>query len=167
MADGTAQFLPPAGLVLTEQPAPGMFGAIFRALESESAPLVGAATANLLVIPLHDSAGAVAGGLWGCTNFEWLHVQMLFVPAPLRGAGMGARLIAMAEHHALARGCRGAHVSTFSFQAAGFYEKQGYTLFGVLEDFPPGHSQLSFRKRFVPGNVARQQGDLAVLERSG
>ena len=123
-----------------------MFEAIFRALDSSSAPVIGPATTRWLVIPLHDAEGAVNGGLWGCTNFEWLHVQMLFVPAARRGQGLGATLLAAAEAHALNRGCRGAHVSTFSFQAADFYQKQGYTLYGVLEDFPPGHSQLSFRK---------------------
>ena len=30
----------------------------------------------------------------------------------------------------------------------GFYRKLGFTLFGVLEDFPPGYSRLFFRKRF-------------------
>jgi NADH:ubiquinone oxidoreductase subunit C len=49
-------------------------------------------------------------------------------------------------------------VSTFSFQAASFYERQGYALFGVLEDFPPGHSQLSFRKRFKPCERAAVPG---------
>ncbi len=31
-------------------------------------------------------------------------------------------------------------------QAPGFYERLGYTIFGTLEDYPPGHSRFFFRK---------------------
>ena len=55
-------------------------------------------------------------------------------------------MLAAAEAEALRRGCRGARLFTYSFQARGFYEKHGYTVFGVLDDFPPGHSQIWLRK---------------------
>ena len=29
-----------------------------------------------------------------------------------------------------------------------FYEKLGFTQFGTLQDYPPGHSQIYFCKRF-------------------
>jgi GNAT superfamily N-acetyltransferase len=138
----------PAGFVPSDSPAPGTFEAIFRALEASSQSLIGPAVTRWLVIPLYDADGLVEGGFWGCTNFEWLHVQMLFVPAARRGRGVGAALMASAEAEAQARGCRGAHVDTFSFQAVSFYRGLGYTIFGVLDDYPPGHSQLYFRKRF-------------------
>ncbi len=97
----------------------------------------------------------MTGGLWGCTLFQWLHVQMLFVPERLRGQGVGSALMATAETEARARGCHGVLVDTFSFQAAPFYQKLGFTLFGVLEDFPPGHDRLYFRKIFrAPGYTA-------------
>ncbi len=147
-----------APLVPSDCPAPGTFEAIYRALDASSAPVIGPAQPRLLVIPLHDGAGAVAGGLWGCTICQWLHVQMLFVPAALRGQGVGAALMAAAETEARARGCLGAHVDALSFQAAPFYQKIGYTVFGVLDDFPPGHRRLFFRKRFdvpqcLPGAI--------------
>jgi hypothetical protein len=37
-----------------------------------------------------------------------------------------------------------------SFQAPDFYRKLGYEEFGRLDDFPPGHSRLFFRKN-LPG----------------
>jgi GNAT superfamily N-acetyltransferase len=101
----------------------------------------------LLVIPIRGDDGSVAGGFWGCTLFQWLHVQMLFVPEPQRGRGIGSALMAAAEAEARVRGCRGAHVEAYRFQAAPFYQKLGYTLFGVLDDLPPGQSQLYFHKR--------------------
>jgi len=134
--------------VPSDRPAPGMFEAIFRALEASSHSLIGPAVTRWLVIPLYDEGGLVAGGFWGCTNFQWLHVQMLFVPTARRGRGVGAALLASAEAEARARGCRGAHVDTFSFQAVSFYRALGYTAFGALEDYPPGHRQIYFYKRF-------------------
>jgi GNAT superfamily N-acetyltransferase len=131
-----------------DAPPPGMFEAIYAALEASSLAVIGPARPRLLVIPIHDDGGSVVGGLWGYTLFEWLHVQMLFVPTPLRRLGVGAALMASAEAEALQRGCRGAYVDTFSFQAAPFYQRIGFTLFGRLDDCPPGHDRLYFQKRF-------------------
>jgi ribosomal protein S18 acetylase RimI-like enzyme len=39
-------------------------------------------------------------------------------------------------------------LDTFSFQARGFYEKLGYTVFGEIENHPPGHSRFFLRKIF-------------------
>jgi GNAT superfamily N-acetyltransferase len=138
---GRFEFVP------SDSPAPGTFEAIFRALDASSQPLIGPAKPRLLAIPIRGDHGTVTGGFWGATMFEWLHVGMLFVPETMRGQGVGSALMTMAESEAIERGCRGAYVDTFSFQAGPFYRKHGYTLFGVLDDFPPGHSQLYFRKR--------------------
>jgi GNAT superfamily N-acetyltransferase len=143
------------GFAASDTPEVGTFEAIFEALDATSRALVGPARPHLLVISIRDDGGVVVGGLWGYTVFQWLHVQMLVVPEPLRGQGVGSALMALAEMEARARGCRGMHVDTFSFQAAPFYRKLGFTVFGVLEDFPPGHSRLYFRKCFEVGSVVR------------
>lgn len=135
-------------LLPSQTPAPGTFEAIFRGLDASSQSVIGPATMRLLVIPLHDDYGAVAGGLWGHTQFRWLHVEMLLVPESLRNRGVGSALMAAAERTARDRGCLGVHVDTFSFQAARFYEKLGFSIFGVLDNFPPGHQRLYFQKRF-------------------
>jgi iron complex outermembrane receptor protein len=44
------------------------------------------------------------------------------------------------------RGCHSAYLDTFSFQAKPFYERCGYEVFGVLEDFPKGHQRFFMRK---------------------
>lgn len=135
-------------LTHADAPAPGTFEAIFNALDASSRPMSGPARPWLLVIPTHDGDGAVTGGLWSCTLFQWLHVQMLFVPESSRRLGIGSALMASAESMARERGCVGAIVGTFSFQAASFYRKPGFALFGALDDYPPGHSRLYFRKRY-------------------
>jgi GNAT superfamily N-acetyltransferase len=138
----------PAVLVASDAPATGTFEAMFQALDAESQPVLGPARPRLLVIPIHDDAGGVAGGFWGHTLFQWLHVQMLLVPATLRGRGIGSALMAFAEAEARRRGCRGALVDAYNFQAAPFYRRIGYTVFGELHDYPPGYDRLYFYKRF-------------------
>lgn len=92
---------------------------------------------------------AIIGGLWGATAYGYLHLDLLFVPEEERGSGMGRRLMDMAEEEALRRGCRGAWLDTFSFQARGFYEKLGYAVAGELEDCPPGHKRYFMKKPFA------------------
>jgi GNAT superfamily N-acetyltransferase len=135
--------------VASDQPAPDTYAAIFNALEASSRHVIGPMRPRLLVIPIHDDAGSVTGGLWGYTLFRWLHVQLLFVPEARRGHGIGSTLMALAEAEARDRGCIAAQVSTFSFQAAPFYQKLGYTQFGQLHDYPPGHSLLHLHKQFA------------------
>jgi GNAT superfamily N-acetyltransferase len=144
------------GFAASDTPDAGTFEAIFEALDATSRPLVGPARPHLLVIPIRDDVGVVAGGLWGYTVFAWLHVQMLFVPEKLRGRGVGSALMAAAEAAARERGCLGAYVDTFSFQAAPFYRKLGFTPFGVRDDFPPGHHRVFFRKRFIAAGGNRE-----------
>jgi ribosomal protein S18 acetylase RimI-like enzyme len=122
------------------------FWAIFKALDAETAPIAGHAQIQPLAVLLHDCEGAVVGGLWGRTVYSWLTIEMLVVPPPLRGQGIGSALMCTAERIARARGCIGVQVATFDFQAPGFYQRLGFTVFGVQENIPPGHSQLYMSK---------------------
>lgn len=80
--------------------------------------------------------------------FSHLHVDLLFLPESLRRDGIGRRLMNDAEGEAIRRGCRGAWLDTYSFQARGFYERLGYTTFGTIDDYPPGHSRIFLKKMF-------------------
>ncbi|MGI4861253.1 MAG: GNAT family N-acetyltransferase [Janthinobacterium lividum] len=99
-----------------------------------------------LVVRLTDEDTQIAGGLWGATAFGWLHVDLLVVPENARGHGVGTRLMQLAEEEALARGCHGAWLDTFDFQARPFYERLGYARFGELPEYPPGHSRIFLMK---------------------
>lgn len=95
---------------------------------------------------LRDDRGAVVGGLLGHIRWRWLYVAKLWVSASHRGGGHGSALMAAAESQARARGCLGAYLDTFEYQARPFYEKLGYVLFGTLEGYPPGHRQYFLAK---------------------
>ena len=86
--------------------------------------------------------GGLLGGIWGGV----LYVRILWVSQTLRGKGHGRRLLEAAEQRAVERGCRHAFLDTFSFQAPGFYEKQGYQIYARAEDWPVGHAHYFLRK---------------------
>jgi GNAT superfamily N-acetyltransferase len=96
-----------------------------------------------------DEAKSILGGLLGETYWGWLYIQVLWVREGLRGRGWGKRLLAAAEAEAVKRGCQNAYLETFGFQALGFYQKNGYILFGQLQDFPPGEIRYFIRKRLA------------------
>lgn len=102
---------------------------------------------EVILSVFREGEGAPVGGLVGYVAFGWLFIRMFFLPEDLRRQGLGRELLRRAEEEARARGCVGAHLDTFSFQARGFYEKQGYALFGTLPDCPPGHARFFLHKR--------------------
>ena len=102
--------------------------------------------------PLHvwasDSEGALAGGLVGHTWTTWLHVTYLWVDDRHRGAGLGSRLLAKAEHLAATeRACAASRVETWDFQAPDFYRRRGYEVVCVIPDYPPGITEYTLVKR--------------------
>jgi len=96
---------------------------------------------------LRREDGSIAGGLLGDMYWGWLSINILWIDESLRRQGYGERLIRMAEEQALKKGCQAVHLDTMSFQARPFYEKLGYTVFGVLEDLPPGHQRIFMWKK--------------------
>jgi GNAT superfamily N-acetyltransferase len=103
-----------------------------------------------LRIFVRDDKGALIGGLLGETFWGWLYISILWVHADHRHAGLGKQLMAQAEAEAVRRGCRHAYVDTLDFQAPDFYLQLGYTIWGVLEDLPPGHRRIFLRKDLSP-----------------
>ncbi len=77
-----------------------------------------------------DAEGAIRAGLRYLTTFEWLFVHLLWVAAPYRSQRNGSHLLSEAESVAREKGCRGAYLDTFTFQAPRFYERHGYREFG-------------------------------------
>lgn len=137
-------------IVLTDTPEPAARDAILRNLIAFNTTRAGAPSPRTLALLIRDEAGEVTGGLWARTGWEWLFVELLFIPKDRRGSGLGAQLMRRAEEEAVRRGCRHAWLDTFSFQARGFYEKLGYRCFGSLDDYPPGHSRFFLQKTLVP-----------------
>jgi GNAT superfamily N-acetyltransferase len=126
-----------------EKPA---WGEIGGALTDYNHRQAGDDHARNLCFVLRDEAGEIAAGVIGTTYWNWLSIELMWVREDLRGQGIGARLLSLAEDEARSRGTQFVHLDTFSFQARGFYEKFGYAVFGELADFPPGHQRYYMKK---------------------
>ena len=103
---------------------------------------------RLVSIVLRDAEGSIIGGLWGKTVYDWLYVEYLVVPEAQRGTGLGGELMRRAEAQAIARGCVGSWLTTFSFQARPFYEGLGYEVFAELPNSPGDNVRIFMRKFF-------------------
>jgi GNAT superfamily N-acetyltransferase len=115
-------------------------------LRAHALPVTLVAGFQPLAVFARDAAGRVVGGAVGRINWTWLDVSLLWVADERRGQRLGARLMREIETVGRACGCRQAHLDTFSYQARPFYEKLGYRVFAVLEDYPPGHQRFFLRK---------------------
>ena len=94
-----------------------------------------------------DNGNTIAGCVARMYCWNVAYIDSLWVDIKYRGNGLGARLLAEIEKTAKAKGCYLIHLDTFDFQAKEFYEKQGYAVFGVLENCPKGHCRYYFTKK--------------------
>jgi len=133
----------------TDTPSIDDTGFIFRRLVDFNETRTQPASARELAIFARRGPEIVAG-LVGFTHWNWLHIRYLWVAGAFRHQGLGSRLVIAAEQEARLRGCEHAHLDTFSFQAVPFYERLGYSVFGRLEDYPPGHAKVFLQKRNLP-----------------
>jgi len=135
-------------LIITEGLSPHIETAILERLKAYNLDRFGESGRRDLCIPLHDGDGEVIGGLVGYTGRGWLYTAMLFVPETLRGQGLAARMLDMAETEARRRGCIGAYIDTMNPDALRLYLNQGYREIGRLEGLAGGHGVTWLEKRF-------------------
>lgn len=103
-------------------------------------------TPILLNYVIKDQNTIIAGIDAFLYHWNILFIDVLFVEEAYRGQDLGSALLAHTENIALQLGSTLAHVDTFDFQAKDFYLKQGYTVFGTLQDCPPGHERYYLKK---------------------
>ena len=127
-----------------EEPAWEVIGGGLRDFNNQKA---GDGHAALLCFVLYGPDESILGGVIGETHWDWLFINLMWLPESMRGRGFGQQLLSAAEDVGRKRGATHAYLDTFSFQAPEFYKKQGYEVFGKLEEFPPGHQRYYFVKQ--------------------
>ncbi len=148
-------------LTLDATPDPAIRTALFAAIDTYNDAASGRPEpAGHLTIVLRDAAGAIEGGLVGISYYDWLIVEMLFVPEGRRGQGLGRRLMRAAEAVAARLGCIGVWLDTTSPAARGFYERLGYDVFATLPDQPRGHARWWMARRGLADGAT---GGLEIL----
>lgn len=134
-------------ITITDQPDPADCDAVRNGLIAYNGHYLGPDDFRPLCLFARDGARIVAG-IVGNTGRGWLTVDLFWVDENHRRGGLGRDLLARAEAEARARGCIGATLGTYDFQARPFYEKQGYDVFGTLGPYPNGHVSYYLRKIF-------------------
>ncbi|MBV9554861.1 MAG: GNAT family N-acetyltransferase, partial [Alphaproteobacteria bacterium] len=97
---------------------------------------------TLDVVVRDQTSGKPVGGLLGHTSFGLFFLDLFYLPEELRSAGLGSRIVAVAETEARRRGCSAVFVYTITFQAPSFYGRHGYRRFGEIACPPDGATRI-------------------------
>ncbi len=86
--------------------------------------------------------GELIAGLAGWTWGGGAGIEMMWVRADRRGSGIGRQVVMAAEAEATRRGCTDISVTSFTFQAPGFYQRLGYVVTGHRFAMPAGAADV-------------------------
>lgn len=102
-----------------------------------------------LALFVRDDQQTIRAGVEGWTWCSSCYIRTVWIHQDFRGQGVGTKLLRAAEQEARTRGCHQIVLSSFSFQAPGFYQKLGFEVVAVLEDHPRGHRSYCLCKRLT------------------
>lgn len=83
---------------------------------------------------LKDENGNVRGGTLSAVCWNWLEIYTFFLDEDIRHSGYGTKLLLELENIAVDKKCDFIKVDTLSFQALEFYKKNGYEVFGSIDN---------------------------------
>jgi GNAT superfamily N-acetyltransferase len=95
---------------------------------------------------VRDSKGDIIAGVAGWTWATACEITQLWVSQGVRNKGIGKLLLQAAEDRARDQNCMKVLVRTYSFQAPHFYEKYGYKIEHVMDNFPEAHRHYTLVK---------------------
>ncbi|HEX6747497.1 MAG TPA: GNAT family N-acetyltransferase [Longimicrobium sp.] len=131
---------------LQESPSAEVLDAIVGGVRAFNRAAAGHPPPRPVACVVRNAEGGIDGGVWAELWGRSVHIAALWVDERLRGGGLGARLLREVEAYAARQGHRLAYVETLGFQARPFYERQGYRVFGVLDEIAEGTSFYFMRK---------------------
>ncbi len=99
-----------------------------------------------IAITVKSKEDIVVAGIDGMSYWGRAYIDNLWVDENYRREGIGSKLLKDFEIIAKAKDCLGVQLSTMSFQAIGFYEKNGYETFAKLGGFADGHYCIFYTK---------------------
>jgi GNAT superfamily N-acetyltransferase len=136
-----------ANITVEFEPTADITRTLFDGLFHSNVERTGDGKIERLCVIARDADCSLIGGIYGEIYWGWLHVLALWVTPKLRRQRLGTHLLSRAEAEALANGCRGAYLDTFTFQSVGLYTRAGYEIFGTLEHFPAEHTRHFLQKK--------------------
>jgi len=117
-----------------------------RIYEYNSA-LLGKNDGKLFSKIIKDENDSIIAGISGWTWANACEITTLWVSQQDRKQGLGKKLLEAAEKEATANNCRIISLRSYDFQAPLFYEKYGYEIAYIMDDFPPGRKYYHLFKR--------------------
>lgn len=102
---------------------------------------------------IKDENDMIIGGILACLAlWNTLSIDTLWVKEEFRNNGIAKKLLSLVETEAIGMGCQISYLSTYDFQAKDFYLKNGYELYGTLNDCPKGH-KLYHLSKMLEANI--------------
>lgn len=139
-------------ITISDTIAPDVQAAIAAGLNAFNDELVGYADRKPLAVVARDpESGAVLGGALGRSSLGLAFLDLFYLDTSQRGAGLGSTILRMFEEECRRRGCLSAVLYTISFQAPGFYEKNGWRRLGEVACLPEGTKRVFLTKRLDGG----------------
>lgn len=134
-------------ITLTDHPDGADYAAVLETLRQFSRETVRTLDNRDFGAFVSDRAdGGVLGGIVGSSRWGGFQIDILALPASLRGKGLGTRLLRLAEDEARRRECHHIWLDTYAFQARAFYERHGFSVFGQLDGPGPFYPRFFMRK---------------------
>lgn len=135
-------------IVISDRAEPEFESMIGRGLDEFNEQVAGLGDRRALnVIVKAADSNEVLGGAVGRTSLGLAFLDLFYLPGSLRGSGLGTKILEAFEEEARRRGCGSAVLYTISFQAPGFYEKNGWTSFGEIASEREGISRVFMTKK--------------------
>jgi GNAT superfamily N-acetyltransferase len=134
-------------LIIEAHPDPRDLDFVGDQIDAFNIAVTGIDDWRALAIFVRDDDGQIAAGLTGGTWAGYLEIKNLWVCEDRRGQGLGRRLLLAAEQEARARGCTQVLLDTHDFQAPEFYQKLGYSVFGIFEGIGGLYNRYYMRKQ--------------------
>ncbi|CAH9049949.1 hypothetical protein PSECIP111951_00524 [Pseudoalteromonas holothuriae] len=130
-------------IILSTSPTQTQLAAIHQGIADFNAPFLPNdtphGTGHKFVITAQNG-DEIIGGLQA--SIVWSHcvLELLWVNESARGSGLGSQLMQQLEVFAHEHKLHQIRTETLDFQAKPFYEKLGFSVYGILENTPPEHT---------------------------
>ncbi|NEW07066.1 GNAT family N-acetyltransferase [Paenibacillus sp. SYP-B3998] len=96
---------------------------------------------------VRDAEGVIRGGLLSSYRWDYVEVHILWLDDSLRYGGYGSKLLNIIDAKARELNCKLIKLDTFSFQALDFYKKNGFQVYGQIDDVAGGNTHYYLMKR--------------------
>jgi GNAT superfamily N-acetyltransferase len=135
-------------IVITDVVDKALENVISDGLNTFNDEVVGYGDRRPLAVVVRDpTTGETLGGVMGRSSLGLLFLDLFYLPPSLRNSGIGSEILRVFEEEGRRRGCISGVLYTISFQAPGFYERNGWQRFGEFACDPPGTSRVFMTKR--------------------